>query len=58
MPNVMAKLESKLQRELKPGARVVSYAFKLPNLAPEKIIETDDKNRELNKIFVYRFWKY
>ena len=32
---IMPRLEEKLKRELKPGARVVSYAFKFPSWPPE-----------------------
>lgn len=37
-PQVMVQLEPKFISELKPGARVVSYAFTLPNVQPEKVI--------------------
>ena len=33
---LMPRLEKKLQRELKPGTRVVSNYFKFPNWKPEK----------------------
>ncbi len=32
----MAKMERKLRAELKPGSRVVSYAFKFPNWQPDE----------------------
>ena len=35
IPRFMARLEAKLKRELKPGARAVSYVFKLPNKKPK-----------------------
>lgn len=35
-PNMMERLEKKLQRELQPGSRVVSHAFKFPNWQPVK----------------------
>lgn len=54
-PEVMAKLENKFKKELKPGARVVSYAFKMPNIIPEKVIITHEDNVELGKIYIYRF---
>ena len=36
-PEVCAKLEKKLERELKPGAKVISHGFALPNWKPEKV---------------------
>jgi len=33
---MMKRLEKKLERELKNGARIVSYAFDFPNRKPEK----------------------
>lgn len=35
-PNMMGRLEEKLQKELKPGSRVVSHAFRFPNWPPVK----------------------
>lgn len=35
-PNMMERLEKKLQKELKPGSRVVSHAFKFPTWKPVK----------------------
>ncbi len=34
IPYIMTRLEEKLKRELKPGARVVSYSFPFPNWEP------------------------
>jgi protein-L-isoaspartate O-methyltransferase len=34
MPKFMKRLEAKLEKELKPGARMVSYSFKLPQKSP------------------------
>ncbi len=36
LPYAMPKLEGKLQRELKPGARVISNTFTSPTWQPEK----------------------
>jgi SAM-dependent methyltransferase len=54
-PEVMAKLESKFEKELRPGSRVVSYAFKLPNKVADKVVITNDDNTELGKIYVYQY---
>lgn len=54
-PEVMARLEPKFAKELKPTARVVSYSFKLPNTEPVKIVPTRKDGKQLERIFVYRF---
>lgn len=36
IPPIMGKLEKKLRRELKPGARVVSNTFQFPSWIPER----------------------
>lgn len=36
VPYIMNKLSKKLLRELKPGARIASYCFKIPHLRLEK----------------------
>jgi len=54
-PEIMARLEPKFAKELKPTARVVSYGFKLPNTEPVKIVETRSDGKKLDRIFVYKF---
>ncbi|MFA6227764.1 MAG: hypothetical protein WC668_01110 [Patescibacteria group bacterium] len=61
-PEVMDKLENKFKKELRPGARVVSYTFKLPNIQPAKTVKgREDKNlfdrclRTKGIIYVYQF---
>lgn len=51
-PMAMRKLEPKFAHELKVGARVVSYAFKLPNMPPQAIDKPDPR---ATPVFVYRF---
>lgn len=41
---VMLKLEKKLQKELKPGAMVISYGFSFPGWKPAQII-TPEENK-------------
>ncbi len=43
--HIMGRLEKKLRKELKPGARVVSMAFKFPNWPVES---------QLEAVYVYR----
>lgn len=38
------KLKEKLQRELKPGARIISYAFKIDGLNPEIVDKPTPKD--------------
>lgn len=46
----MQKIEDKLKAELKPGARVIVYAFPLPTMTPTKIITVHNQW----KMFLYR----
>jgi len=50
-PMAMAKLLPKLQRELKPGARFVAYAFPLPNTQEDAL---DKPTQRQTRIFLYR----
>lgn len=45
IPYIMGRLEKKLQKELKPGARVVSYSFPFPTWEPT------ERNKQ---IFLYK----
>lgn len=51
-PPAMKKLEPKLKKELKSGARLISYSFKLPNTPADKIVR---KNEKSLPFFIYRF---
>ena len=48
-PEVMKKLTPKFEKELKIGAKIVSYAFRISQWEPVKIINTDNPG----KIFIY-----
>lgn len=50
-PMAMKKLEPKFQAELRPGTRVVSYAFKLPTWQPASV---DKPTPTSTPVFVYR----
>lgn len=50
-PRAMAKLGPKLQQELKPGTRVLSYAFSIPGWTP---IRKDKPEPGRMAIWVYR----
>lgn len=45
MPKALPKLKQKLEQELKPGTRVISYIFQIPGWKPIKI--------DNNKIYLY-----
>jgi len=44
----MDRLREKLERELKPGTKVVSHTFEIPNWTPSKTIKA-----ESSTIFLY-----
>ena len=52
MPRAMKKLENKFKTEMKPGSRLVSYAFSLPGYKPEKVNRISEKSLP---VYVYRF---
>ena len=52
-PDVMERLASKLEKELKPGTRVISCNFFLPGWHAEKILRPDS-SRHNDPIYVYR----
>jgi hypothetical protein len=51
----MAKLEKKFQQELKTNAKVLSYGFQLPNIAPIEKVITNPKEPKLQRIYIYKF---
>ncbi|MFA6422202.1 MAG: class I SAM-dependent methyltransferase [Candidatus Buchananbacteria bacterium] len=54
-PEIMDKLEPKFKKELKPGARVVSYGFRMQHVTPQKAVITHEDNVELGKIYLYKY---
>ena len=50
-PRAMEQLKIKLERELKPGARVISHTFAVPGWAPSQTMKVDDLY--LSKIYLY-----
>ncbi|MFC1662571.1 class I SAM-dependent methyltransferase [Patescibacteria group bacterium] len=51
--SVMPRLEEKLLRELKPGAKVISYGFTFPKWQPVLSIKNPEANRR-SKIHIYK----
>lgn len=52
MPKTLNNLLPKLEREMKPGAKFISYAFALPGKTPE-IIEKNEKSDI--SVYLYKF---
>ncbi|MFH1218468.1 MAG: hypothetical protein V1679_01345 [Candidatus Peregrinibacteria bacterium] len=52
LPKTLAKFQKKFDKELKKGAKIISYAFHIGNWKPKKIIPRQGK---LSQIFIY--WK-
>jgi len=50
-PEAMRKLKPKLQKEIKPNCRLVSYAFSVPGWQPTKI---DKPNKKTAAIYLYQ----
>ncbi len=50
-PAAMAKLVEKFQRELRPGTRIVSYAFSLPGWT---LVRKDKPSPKVMAVYVYR----
>jgi len=57
MTKVMPKVEDKLKRELKPGAKVACYGFPLPTWKPAKVIDLKLKDKRSSNIYLYQKWK-
>ena len=51
MPNYLNSLKNKFDQELKPGTKIISYAFQIKNWHKPEIININNK---LTKIFIYR----
>lgn len=50
----LKRLRDKFDRELKPGAKIISYAFEVPEWREPEIIYTNDRNKKLGRIFIYK----
>ena len=54
LPGCVNSLKEKFDKELKPGTKIISYAFQIKNWREAEIIYTNDKNNNLGRIFIYR----
>lgn len=46
-------LKEKFDKELRPGTKVISYAFEIKDWREPEIIYTNNKNNNLGRIFIY-----
>lgn len=57
MPHFMGPLWKKLKKECTPGTVLYSYAFAIPAVEPETVMQPHPQKREhLGKLFVYRVY--
>jgi len=49
----LARLRNKFDKELKPGSLVISFGFPIANWLEPEIIYADNKNKFLNRMFIY-----
>jgi len=55
LEEAMEKLKNKFDQELRPGTKIISYGFKIPDWRePSQIIYTNKKRKELGRIFIYQ----
>jgi SAM-dependent methyltransferase len=52
---MMAELEPRFQQQLKPGSRVVSLQFRLPNTKPKKVLKLKDGRAWAATLYVYDY---
>ena len=52
LPNVLAAMRPKFERELKPGTRIISYAFAIEGWTPV-FIEPKNPTKNLARILIY-----
>jgi hypothetical protein len=48
----MAKLEKRLEGQIKPGTRIVSHAFKFKNREPTSMVEVED-GKKTRRVYLY-----
>lgn len=54
-PGLMRDLEPKFAKKLRPGSRVVSCDFPLPNKKPIKVVDLERMGRRGAKLYVYDY---
>jgi protein-L-isoaspartate O-methyltransferase len=53
LTSVNQKLRPMLEKQLRPGARIVSHDFQIPGWEPEQTIEVVSKSGSTHKIYLY-----
>lgn len=51
MPHSLRRLEVKAKKEMRPGSKLVSYAFSFPQLEPSRVLRQEG----IAPIYVYKF---
>ncbi len=51
LPKTFQKYEKFFKKELKTGTKIISYAFKINNWTPKKIVPKENK---ISKIYIYK----
>jgi cyclopropane fatty-acyl-phospholipid synthase-like methyltransferase len=54
-PGMMAELGPKFERELRPGAKLVSQQFPLPGRKPDEVLDLAYAKPFANKLYVYHY---
>lgn len=49
----LKRLRGKFDQELKPGTKVISYAFEIEDWHKPEVIYTNPNNKKLDRIFIY-----
>jgi SAM-dependent methyltransferase len=52
--SVMPKVQRLLEKQLKKGSQVISFAFPIKEWQPTKVIDSDPKNPKASKIYFYQ----
>lgn len=52
--SVMPKVQKLLEKQLKKGAQVISFAFPIKEWQPTKVIDSDPQNPKASKIYFYQ----
>ena len=53
LTSVNERLRANLERELRPGARVVSHDFQVPGWQPAETAEVTSENQVISKVYLY-----
>jgi len=54
LESYLEQLKQKFEKELKPGSKLISFGFQIKDWAPIEIVQTNKKNKNLGRIFIYQ----